>query len=139
MKRHRDHASGRILLTLVLGLATGLWSGCATSAANQTSPPTATLTASPTTIAAGTSATLTWTSANAASASINNGVGSVPLARELAELPLPQVLRDRAAATIAEWVTAQRQNRFAEIFEESARGFRILRDAMVESAKRLMN
>jgi phospholipase C len=88
MKRHRDHTSGRLLLVLLLGLATGLSSGCGSSAAKQTSsPPTATLTASPTTITAGTSATLTWTSANAASASINNGVGSVALAGSMSVTP----------------------------------------------------
>ncbi|MBK8198176.1 MAG: RHS repeat protein [Acidobacteria bacterium] len=39
--------------------------------------PTCTLSASPSTILVGQSTTLTWTSANASSASINNGVGSV--------------------------------------------------------------
>jgi phospholipase C len=88
MKRHRDHTSGRVFLILVLGLATGLSSGCGSSAANHTSfPPTATLAASPTTIAAGTSATLTWTSANAAAASINNGVGSVALSGSMSVTP----------------------------------------------------
>lgn len=64
---------------------------------------------------------------------------SVPLAQEINSLPLPTVLRDRAAATIAEWTAAFRRARYAETFEESARGFRTLRDQMVESAKRLAN
>lgn len=40
-------------------------------------PPTASLTASPTSITAGQSATLTWTTSNATSASIDNGIGTV--------------------------------------------------------------
>ncbi len=54
-------------------------SGPATAQATVTvvPPPTCTLSASPATISAGQSATLTWTSSNAASGSINNGVGSV--------------------------------------------------------------
>jgi len=42
-------------------------------------PPTVTFAASPTTIAAGASATLTWTSAHASSATINSGIGTVAL------------------------------------------------------------
>ncbi len=56
--------------------------GTVTSVASVTvqpaaAPPTATLSASPTTITAGSSATLTWTTANATAVSINNGVGTV--------------------------------------------------------------
>jgi len=53
--------------------------GPATSQATVTvfPAPSCSLSASPTTILVGQSATLTWTSANASSASINNGVGSV--------------------------------------------------------------
>jgi YVTN family beta-propeller protein len=42
-------------------------------------PPTVTLSGSPATINVGNSATLTWTSTNAATAEINNGVGNVPI------------------------------------------------------------
>jgi hypothetical protein len=42
-------------------------------------PPTATFTASPASIAAGQSSTLTWTAANATAVSIDNGVGAKPL------------------------------------------------------------
>jgi phospholipase C len=41
------------------------------------SPPTATLVASPTSIMSGQTATLTWTTTNATSASIDNGIGAV--------------------------------------------------------------
>jgi|JI81BgreenRNA_FD_contig_123_63178_length_6088_multi_8_in_1_out_0_1 YD repeat-containing protein len=53
--------------------------GPATSQATVTvlPPPSCTLSASPGTIALGSSTTLSWTSANASSASINNGVGNV--------------------------------------------------------------
>jgi len=50
-------------------------------------PPTATFTASPTTITAGQSATLSWTTTNATSASINNGIGSVALNSSLSVNP----------------------------------------------------
>lgn len=43
----------------------------------QTANPTATLSASPTTITAGNTATLTWSTANAATVSINQGIGIV--------------------------------------------------------------
>ena len=54
--------------------------GTATSAATVTvhaNPPTAKLTAAPTTITAGNSATLTWSTTNATSVSIDNGIGTV--------------------------------------------------------------
>ena len=43
----------------------------------QVGPPTATLTASPTSITSGQTATLTWTTTNATSATIDNGIGAV--------------------------------------------------------------
>lgn len=55
-------------------------SGTATATATvtvQTANPTATLSASPTTITAGNTATLTWSTANAATVSINQGIGIV--------------------------------------------------------------
>jgi phospholipase C len=54
--------------------------GTATSVATVTvhaMPPTAKLTAAPTTITAGNSATLTWSTTNATSVSIDNGIGTV--------------------------------------------------------------
>ncbi|MGB8478746.1 MAG: alkaline phosphatase family protein [Acidobacteriaceae bacterium] len=54
--------------------------GTATSAATVTvhaNPPTAKLTAAPTTIFVGNSATLTWSTTNATSVSIDNGIGTV--------------------------------------------------------------
>jgi phospholipase C len=54
--------------------------GTATSVATvtvQASPPTAKLTAAPTTITVGNSATLTWSTTNATSVSIDNGIGTV--------------------------------------------------------------
>lgn len=54
--------------------------GTATSVATVTvkaSPPTAKLTAAPTTIKLGNSATLTWSTTNATSVSIDNGIGTV--------------------------------------------------------------
>jgi phospholipase C len=76
MKRSRLRAPRLLLLSLALSLATGLLTGCVGVGAKPPAP-TVTFAASPTTIAAGASATLTWTSANAASAAINNGIGTV--------------------------------------------------------------
>ena len=58
-----------VSLVLVFS-ACGIWQGTVKSV-------TATLTGSPTTVAAGQSATLSWTTANATSAQIDNGVGTV--------------------------------------------------------------
>src|ERR1044071_693911 len=58
-------------------IAAGCGGGSSTVAAGRGEPITATLTASPATINAGQSATLTWTLTNATSAMIDNGVGSV--------------------------------------------------------------
>ncbi len=59
-----DSSKRRIDLAAALNLGT-------------TPPPTASLSANPTTITEGQSATLSWSTTNATSASINNGVGSV--------------------------------------------------------------
>ena len=50
-------------------------------------PPTVTLAASPATITIGGSAVLTWTSTNAVTASIDNGVGNVPVSGSIAVTP----------------------------------------------------
>ncbi len=49
--------------------------------------PTVSMSALPTTISAGGSSTLTWTSTGATSASINNGIGSVPVNGSIAVTP----------------------------------------------------
>jgi hypothetical protein len=49
--------------------------------------PTVSMSASPPTISAGGSSTLTWTSTGATSASINNGIGSVPVNGSIAVTP----------------------------------------------------
>src|SRR5882762_4142104 len=78
MKRPRRPSSRLWLLCLALGVTTGLLTGCGGLAATRAMP-TVSFAASPTTIAVGASATLTWISANAASATINSGIGSVAL------------------------------------------------------------
>jgi phospholipase C len=68
--------------TILLGLMVVGLSGCGGGSLAATTPPppaapTVTFSASPASITSGNSATLTWTSANASSASINNSVGTV--------------------------------------------------------------
>ena len=70
------------MLRAVLPLSTVIFfllliSACGGSGGGNQSAPTATLTASPTTVMAGQSATLTWTTMNATGASIDNGIGAV--------------------------------------------------------------
>ncbi len=50
-------------------------------------PPTVSLTASPATIQAGSTATLAWTSSNSATAEIDNGVGNVPISGSVTVTP----------------------------------------------------
>ena len=52
-----------------------------------TSAPTAALSASPTSISSGGSSTLTWSTTNATSVSIDNGVGTVPASGTISVLP----------------------------------------------------
>jgi len=63
-----------ISLLLLIAACGGSGSG---NGGGGNNPPTVTLTASPTTITSGQSATLSWTSTNATSLSIDNGVGAV--------------------------------------------------------------
>jgi phospholipase C len=71
-------SSLRRLWLLTIIVATGLLAGCAGSASSSTQePPTVTLTAQPSGVMVGQSATLNWTSTNATSASLT-GIGSVP-------------------------------------------------------------
>jgi phospholipase C len=65
-----------LALALVLSFLTGLLTGCA-GLSGAPSPPSVSFTASPATITVGASTTLSWTSVNAASATINNGIGTV--------------------------------------------------------------
>ena len=62
--------------TLTATSVNGTTTAAATIAV-QANPPTAKLTAAPTTITAGNSATLTWSTTNATSVSIDNGIGTV--------------------------------------------------------------
>ena len=89
MKKHRECIAHQLLLSLVLILTTGWLSGCGSSAVSPPPPaaPTVRLAASPTTVTVGSSATLTWTSNNAASAAINNSIGTVALAGSTAVTP----------------------------------------------------
>jgi len=78
MKRRRRPNSRLLLLSLALGLTTGMLTGCKGLVASGAMP-TVSFAASPATIAVGASAKLTWISANAASATISSGIGSVAL------------------------------------------------------------
>jgi phospholipase C len=75
MKRPGQLAS-RVLVSVVVSLTIGLLTSCKGLVSTQLAP-TVTFVASPATIMAGATATLIWTSANAASAAINNGIGIV--------------------------------------------------------------
>jgi phospholipase C len=65
------------LLLLCLSFGSALMTGCV-GLVGVPSAPTVTFTASPASITVGASVTLTWTTANAVTATINNGVGAVP-------------------------------------------------------------
>ena len=68
----------RIASSLFLLLLAGALSSCTRGLANGPAPqPTVTFSANPTTVNAGQSATLTWSSTNATSAQIDNGIGAV--------------------------------------------------------------
>ncbi len=69
--------SAFLLISASLTLLTGCGGGASNSNGGGASAPMATLTASPATISSGQSSTLSWTTTNANSAQINNGVGSV--------------------------------------------------------------
>ena len=68
--------------------------------------PGATLTASPATIAAGTSATLSWTTTGASSVSIDKGVGSVTATGSLPVSPAVTTTYTLTATNSAGWTTA---------------------------------
>jgi hypothetical protein len=61
--------------------------GYASRTVTVTSPPTCSFSASPTTVAPGAGSTLSWSTANASSVSINQGVGSVPTSGTRAVYP----------------------------------------------------
>src|ERR1017187_2047471 len=65
------------LLLLCLSFTSVVLTGCVGLAAPPAAP-TVTLSASPASITIGASVTLTWTTTNAVTATINNGVGAVP-------------------------------------------------------------
>jgi phospholipase C len=65
------------MLALILASTAGLLGGCRGLVAGPT--PTVTLAASPGTISTGDTVTLTWSSGEGASASIDNGIGNVSL------------------------------------------------------------
>ncbi len=77
----------RIAVTKVAGGITRLTEVEAWTAASGVSPPVATLTASPSTIAAGGTATLAWTTSGAASVAIDQGIGAVALSGSRAVTP----------------------------------------------------
>jgi phospholipase C len=67
-----------VIFSLLLSTACGGGGGNGGNGGGGTQPaPTATLTASPTSITSGQTATLTWTTTNATSANIDNGIGAV--------------------------------------------------------------
>jgi hypothetical protein len=77
-----DYHYRSIFLSLATALVALVMGGCGSTGGYQNQPPpqqgpTGILTASPTTIAAGSSSTLSWTTTNAGSASVDNGVGGV--------------------------------------------------------------
>ncbi len=70
------------LLIVSACICTGLLSGCRGVGLLPAQPPvipTATITASPATVAPGSSTTLSWTTAYASTVTIDNGIGAVPL------------------------------------------------------------
>jgi phospholipase C len=70
-------AASRLLASTALILMTAWLTGCVGLVATPVVAPSVSLSASPTTVIAGATATLTWNSSNAASATISSGIGSV--------------------------------------------------------------
>ncbi len=76
--RTRPLSTGTLLCVLLVAALTGCGGGSTNNPSGGSGDvPTATLTASPTSITAGQTVTLTWSTTNATSAEIDNGVGSV--------------------------------------------------------------
>lgn len=67
----------RVLLSIAVSSLAAWLTGCVGLVATPVVAPTVRITALPVTVVAGTSATLTWTSANATSAAISSGIGTV--------------------------------------------------------------
>ena len=78
------------LFVIAACISAGLMSGCRGAGLLPAMPPvvpTATLTASPATVAPGSSATLSWTTAYASTVTINNGIGVVASSGSMAVSP----------------------------------------------------
>ncbi|MES2220893.1 MAG: alkaline phosphatase family protein [Acidobacteriota bacterium] len=78
------------LLIIFACIGAGLLSGCRGVGLLPAQPPvvpTATITASPATVAPGSSATLSWTTAYASTVTIDNGIGAVPLSGSMPVAP----------------------------------------------------
>jgi phospholipase C len=86
MKKSRSAAS-RLLVSTALSLMAVWMTGCVGLVATPVAAPTVTFSASPTTVVAGATATLTWNSSNAASATINSGIGSVATSGNMPIIP----------------------------------------------------
>jgi len=76
MKRPRPR-NQRLLLSVAVSFLTAWLTGCVGLVPTPVAAPTVRIAALPATVIAGGSATLTWTSANASSATINSGIGTV--------------------------------------------------------------
>jgi hypothetical protein len=85
--RHKYGRMHYAALALALALLTSC-GGSSTNSGSSTAAPTATLTATPTTITSGQTAMLTFSSTNATSGSINNGVGAVGTASPSQGIPV---------------------------------------------------
>ncbi|EFL49690.1 YD repeat protein [Solidesulfovibrio fructosivorans JJ]] len=73
----------------------------------QALPPTASLTVDPTAVTVGNSATLTWTSQNADTVTIDNGIGQVPTSGSLSVTPAQPTTYTLTAANAVGQATAQ--------------------------------
>jgi phospholipase C len=92
--------------------------GTTTSAATVTvhaNPPTAKLTAAPTTITIGNSATLTWSTTNATSVSIDNGIGTVAASGSTTVKPTATTTYTLTATGVGGTVTATATVTVAEL------------------------